>query len=92
MSENEKKNILGAEVDEEQLNATAGGGNTLKELCGENSSKLGSETDYNNCLNVHSRSKGNCAATVESNSLCVTNDACVVDAIDYSGCICASVD
>ena len=91
MSENEKRDILGAELDEGQLDTTSGG-RKLSDVCGSNSAKVENEKDFNHCVSFHARPQGDCAATVEKGSVCSTNDACMVDAIDYVGCWCANRD
>lgn len=84
MSENEKKDILGAELDEEQLDKTAGGAHPLVEVfwdsCGE--------TQHEDCMrnHYHNRLAAGCAATVESGSNCWSSDACSYQAVHYGTC------
>lgn len=82
MSENEKKDILNAELDESQLDEAAGGGivNNYK----KKRDKCGT-TQQANCIGTYKRStfENGCACTVEDGSWCDRNDACIGDAVVY---------
>lgn len=73
MSESEKKDILGLDLDDAQLENAAGGND--RDRCGADQAS--------NCVIEVYRAPGSCAATVEDGSRCWDNDACTSSAVIY---------
>lgn len=90
MSESEKKNILGQDLDESQLEKTGGG----MADDGVASCRLDAETekDKEHCERNLYRPHGDCAEVVKAWSWCSKSDACVMEIIGYRECVCASAE
>ena len=75
-----EKEVFIQEVSDEEMEAVAGG-EGLKDHCGE--------SHTNNCSNslwrnIYAGGFPNCAATVEADSWCGSNDACVEVSVVYT--------
>lgn len=81
MSEKEKTDILNKQIDEAQMDDVTGGGVFTNRSKWDNCMAV----QQSACVNNHYRTKSNsgCAATVEKGSFCSSNDACVMDAVEY---------
>ena len=69
-----EKDVFIQNVSDEEMEAVAGGKGEKNLTC---VSQL--------YRDIYNPSFPNCAATVEKDSFCLTNDACYIDAIQYKG-------